>query len=176
MPKQYARTPATLNDYLLVFVNEVAGVSGLKIVTGIGDGATDESIESSTKLKIAEVRSILNHLHSYGIVEYVREKNLSSGWFTYTWRVNINRAMQNFLVKKKRDYETTKARLRQGSAYKCTSECSIFSFDDAVDYKFKCPQCKNTVSEINPSEILKRIGESITGIEKIIKSNNANSL
>jgi len=80
MPKK----PSSFS-YLRHFISEVAGEQGVAIANSIGDGATDEKIEQKTNIRIAEVRSILNHLHSFGIVEYLREKNLFNGWFTYTW-------------------------------------------------------------------------------------------
>ena len=84
------------------FVEESIGENGLMVFKSVGDGATDELIENKTSLKLAEIRSLLNHLHSYGFVEYTREKNMQNGWFTYTWRLNSDRAMQNFLQIKKR--------------------------------------------------------------------------
>ena len=86
------------------YVKNVAGMKGLKVVKSIGGGATDETIEDKTQFKMAEIRSLLNVLHNHGIVEYTREKNLQTGWFTYTWKVNADRAFKNFILVKKNEY------------------------------------------------------------------------
>src|SRR3989338_9778462 len=92
------------------FVKNVAGLKGLKVVTSIGDGSTDEQIEGKTNFKMAEIRALLNQLHEHGIVEYNREKNLQTGWFTYTWRGNADRAFKKIITLKKNEHARPRAR------------------------------------------------------------------
>src|SRR3989338_10136364 len=123
------------------FVKNVAGLKGLKVVTSIGDGATDEQIEGKTNFKMAEIRALLNQLHEHGIVEYNREKNLQTGWFTYTWRVNTDRAFKNFITMKKSEYRELKGRIATQENtvfYSCTKECRRLPFDAAMESEFKC--------------------------------------
>ncbi len=159
--------------YVDSFVNEVAGKEGLKIVSCIGcEEVTDEKIEKQTKMKIAEIRSVLNHLHSYGLVEYKREKNLQTGWFTYTWKLNTNRALQNFVTIKKREYKQYKARLENGDGaqiYKCSKNCGGIEFEKAIEYSFRCPDCKGKLNIVNQEEEMKELEEKIEFLQKISK-------
>ena len=168
MPK---KPPTT--KYLKQFIDEVAGEQGVEIATIVGDGATDEKIEQKTSIKIAEVRSILNHLHSFGIVEYVREKNMSNGWFTYTWKLNPDRALQNFLVKKRKEHGELSRRLSQEAGvvfYKCRKGCSRMPFEHALDAKFRCPQCKSLMNSVGGRDELKKLEGRIGTLEKITSS------
>lgn len=170
MPK---KPPAS--KYLRQFIGEVAGDQGVKIANCIGDGATDEKIEENTTIKIAEVRSILNHLHSFGIVEYLREKNLSNGWFTYTWKLNADRALQNFLVKKKREHSGLKKKLSEEAGvmfYKCRKGCSRIPFEEAVDTLFRCTQCKGLLNFTSGRDELKKLEDKIGTLEKIMSPEN----
>ncbi len=154
------------------FVSDVAGRDGLRVVKAIGDeGTTDEVIEKRTKLKIAQVRSLLNHLHSYGIVEYGREKNLQSGWFTYTWRVNANRAFSNFLINKRREYETLRkqhASMDAVQIYRCKKDCDGLPFERALELSFKCPSCRQPLSAVDPAEERARLTERLAVVQKIL--------
>ncbi len=161
------------SNYLKHFISEVAGEQGVRIANCIGDGTTDEKIEQRTNIKIAEVRSILNHLHSFGVVEYLREKNLSNGWFTYTWKLNPDRALQNFLSKKKRERDELKKRLAEEAGavfYKCKKGCSRMPFENAFETKFRCPQCKSLMYFTSGRKELKKIEEKIRTLERIMDS------
>ena len=167
-------TEKLTENYLDVFVRELAGDEGCKIISCIGNTeVTDENIEQSTKMKIAEIRSVLNHLHSYGLVEYRREKNMQTGWFTYTWRLNANRALQNFISLKKREYETLKTRLEKGDGtqlYKCGKTCAMLEFEKAMESSFRCPGCKGKLNTIDETDELKKLEQKITALVTISNS------
>ncbi|NYZ74828.1 hypothetical protein H0O03_01015 [Candidatus Micrarchaeota archaeon] len=161
------------------FVEEISGPKGVKIVDCIGDGTTDETIEEQTSLKIAEIRSLLNHLHSYGVVEYTREKNMTSGWFTYTWKVNADRALQNFLVMKQREYTELKkqyATAENAFIYACRSKCAKLAFDVALESQFRCPSCKGMLKEINVSDEMGELDKKITALKSIHASFSQRSI
>lgn len=157
--------------YIDNFVREIAGDEGCKIISCIGRSeVTDERIEQSTKMKIAEIRSVLNHLHSYGLVEYKREKNMQTGWFTYTWRLNPNRALQNFITAKKREYETLKTKLAAGDcaqAYKCSKLCAPVEFEKAVENSFRCLGCRGKLNALDQEEELRRLEQKISTLTTI---------
>lgn len=152
------------------FVSEIAGRRGAKIVDCIGDGATDETIEKNTGMKLSEIRSTLNNLHSYGVVEYVREKNLESGWFIYTWKLNHSRAMKNFLSQKQREYGDLKQKLTKEStiSFSCKQACLNLDFDEAMENEFKCPKCKKQMVEADPKKHLEELEQKITAIQSMM--------
>ncbi len=167
-------TPAPLK-HLHSFVREVSGRNGLRVVQAIGDGATDETIQKKTNLKIAQIRATLNHLHSFGLVEYSREKNLNSGWFTYTWRVNLHRAMQNFLAVKKREYEAGLAQLANGDGaqiYSCRKGCDAIPFEAAFESQFKCPRCEGALKTVDGAEEKKKLNSKVAALEELLSRQN----
>ncbi len=169
------RKPASDNAFE-GFVKEVAGEPGLKVVKGLGDGGTDEKIEQATGLKLANVRSLLNQLNYHGIVEYTREKNMQSGWFTYTWKVNKSRAMQNFLIKKKVEYADLRKQFNaQGEGaviYHCPKGCGRVAFDKAMDNQFACGTCSGKLKFVEGSKELKELETRISALETLLDKPN----
>ncbi|MFA6329575.1 MAG: hypothetical protein WCX64_02725 [Candidatus Micrarchaeia archaeon] len=163
-----------VGEHLEAFIKEIAGKEGLRIIETIGDeGCTDEAIEQKTSIKIAEVRCLLNHLHSYGVVEYRREKNMQNGWFTYTWNLNRERALSNYLSMKKREYDDLRARVayaENACVYKCRKGCVRCEFDDAMENQFRCPKCKGMLRYENSEVDTKKIVDRIKTMEKFIGS------
>ena len=162
MPSKRADGVSRISDY----VKNVAGMKGLKVVKSIGDGATDETIEQQTKFKMAEIRAMLNVLHNHGIVEYNREKNLQTGWFTYTWRVNADRAFKNFISLKRKEYVQLRDYVTQGENsvfYECRKGCNRMPFDNAMESQFSCPKCEGKMNAVDNKRELqdhrKKIGE-----------------
>jgi len=153
------------------FVKNVAGLKGLKVVTSIGDGATDEQIEGKTNFKMAEIRALLNQLHEHGIVEYNREKNLQTGWFTYTWRVNADRAFKNFITMKKREHAGLRERLSAEENtifYSCTKNCRKMAFDVAMEMQFRCPKCSNRMNAMDNRKELETVRKQLDDTETVL--------
>ncbi len=146
----------------------------MKIINSLynGEGATDEKIERETKIKMAEIRSLLNVLHKYGLVEYQREKNLNSGWFTYTWRCDAGRAFQNFIAAKQREYEELARKTSEAEKtmyYKCRRGCILLPFDVAMEKQFRCPKCESKMNFYDNRRELKKIDARIKTIKKILE-------
>lgn len=154
------------------FVKQVSGDNGLRIVNSIGDGATDEKIEKETKLKLSEIRAALNVLQNYGVVEYNREKNMSSGWFTYTWRINASRALQNKLTKTRNEYAALRKESAEDGAvvYKCPGGCERLLFDRAVDANFQCPKCSKKLKFADGTVEMRLLQTKISALEQILQS------
>lgn len=150
-----ARKPKKANEALSrvsPFIRNVVGMKGWKVASCIGEGATDEQIEKHTKIKMAEIRFLLNQLHNHGIVEYNREKNLQTGWFTYTWKLNADRAFKNFISMKKREYQDLRDKLSSEENtvfYQCGKKCRKMPFDNAMEGQFKCPKCEGKMNAVD---------------------------
>ncbi len=161
------------------YISQITGKNGVKILENIGDGATDEKIlDKSKTLKMAEIRAVLNQLHENGVVDYTREKNLSNGWFTYTWRFNTSRAVQNFMLCKKRECEQLLGDLRgQESAlfYKCTKGCSKLAFDSAIEIGFRCPKCNHKLRTHDNATEIREINQRISAIQKLLEYGQQNN-
>jgi len=170
------KKPDFFTKHFFTYVKEISGWKGVKIIKSLyenGEGATDEKIEQETKIKTAEIRNLLNVLHKYGLVEYHREKNLNSGWFTYTWRCDANRAFQNFIQAKKLEYEELARKTADAEKtmfYKCRRGCVQLPFDDAMEKQFRCPKCNSKMNFYDNKRDVKAIETRIKTIEKILKT------
>ena len=162
--------PKELALHVKDYIGEIGGPDALRVAECIGDGATDEHIEQSTQLKLAEVRSLLNHLHSYGIVEYNRDKNMANGWFTYTWHINHERATQNYLQNKRKEHAELVKRKMNGDAamlYKCKKGCVQMGFESAMENRFKCPSCNSNLKYVDATDALKKNEAKMRQIEQM---------
>ena len=169
MPRKATPVAPSLDN----FVRQVAGENGLKVVKSLENGGgTDEMIEKETKLKIVEIRSVLNHLHNHGIVEYNREKNMTSGWFTYTWRLNIYRAMQNYLVLQKKECESLRTQTAGDGVtiYACPKGCAKMQFAKAMELGFACDSCKSKLKFADGTKELKELEKKISVLEQMVSS------
>ncbi|MCL5011392.1 MAG: hypothetical protein M1594_00660 [Candidatus Marsarchaeota archaeon] len=157
----------SLSFYLNSYIKEIYGNSGVKILNAMeenGDNSTtDEALEKKTKLKISEIRSSLNHLLSYGIVNYTREKDEKTGWYTYMWKLNPSKAAYNILNRKKTGLETLRNKLSQEGAvfYTCDKNCDYLEFEEALNNRFKCPVCERKLKYVEPPSKLKQLNKKI---------------
>ncbi|MBI5226418.1 hypothetical protein HY994_04235 [Candidatus Micrarchaeota archaeon] len=170
--------PNPLMTQIYSFAQEVSGERGFEVAQTLGDGATDEKIEKKTKgkLKVAEIRATLNQLHQHGIVEYTREKNMSNGWFTYTWKINPDRAMRNLLTAKKREHEKLCAKMatEEGAQfYKCRKACMKLAFEQAMELQFRCPECNGKMAYAQNQSDVKALEDKIGAIEQILSSSKS---
>lgn len=162
-------------EQIHAYALEVCGDRGLKVAQTVGEGATDEKIEKKTKFKVAEIRAVLNQLHEHGIVEYTREKNLENGWFTYTWRINPDRAMRNFLSAKKNQHQRLMRQMAGEEAklfYSCRKKCMRVAFDDAMESNFRCPECRGKLRFASNDNELKALKQKISALEQILIPTN----
>lgn len=178
IPKVLTPAELKLNEqrtkHLVTLVEELAGQNGAAIVKSIGDEAvTDDKIEKGSGLKIAEIRSVLNHLHSYGLVEYSKEKNMQTGWFTYTWKINSNRALSNFLAMKQNEYRQLKSKLQTqdgAQIYACGAGCVKMPFDEALETQFKCPSCAKKLNFVDFQEELTHLETKINALNQLCQT------
>ena len=164
-----------INQSLYEHVASVATPQGLRVLQSIGDGATDETIEEKTKYKMANIRALLNILHKHGFINYTREKNLTNGWFTYTWKFDVDRAMRNFFTAKRSELETLRAKhaAEEGATfYKCKKGCIRLPFDEATEASFRCPKCDSKLAWHDNSKEKRETEQHISAIEKILSNQN----
>ncbi len=157
------------------FVSSVAGRKGLKVVKSLGDGATDETVEKQTGFKVSEVRHLLNVLHNRGIVEYTREKNMTTGWFTYTWKFNLDRSTKNFLAAKLKRHEALSAALARESTtqfYACPKGCTRLDFAEASEKEFKCACGKKLAFQDNAKRLVE-LKDELEAIRGLLANSNA---
>ncbi|MEM2974745.1 MAG: hypothetical protein QW112_03950, partial [Candidatus Micrarchaeia archaeon] len=105
------------------------------------------------KMKVSEIRAVLNKLHNIRLASYTRTKDKDTGWYSYIWKVHlseipsiIEKHMQEEIENLERQLETSTTVF---SFYcpRCSKENKI-EFDTAADLRFKCPSCRRQLKEV----------------------------
>jgi transcription initiation factor TFIIE subunit alpha len=138
-----------------------AGENAIDILKLLHKETEDEKIAGVLKLKVSDVRSVLNKLNDLGITFYDRTRNEDTGWYYYNWSVDINkfRSWVNHTIKNQ-DARIRYSYLIEDEHYYCP-QCGIgtsFRFNDAADLVFKCPSCSNTLELIEAGVLDKFYG------------------
>ncbi len=146
----------------------VGGENALAVIRSFSKNISDEELSKKLKMRISDIRATLNKLHNEGIVNYNRERDSESGWYSYSWSLNAIRLQQwieeNCNEKKLWLYSS-------GDHYFC-STCgleSTISFEKAIECQFKCVKCSHflefidwekayTLSNLNNSNNKEKIG------------------
>ena len=158
MPKTEGIGPFLANDAVRKELISCAGENAIDILKLLGKETEDEKIAGVLKLKVSDVRSVLNRLNEIGIAFYDRTKNEDTGWYYYNWSVDMkkfNEWVNNTL--RNQDARIKYAYLIEDEHYYCP-QCGIgtsFAFNDAADLVFKCPSCSSTL-ELIESGVLDR--------------------
>ncbi|HLC68881.1 MAG TPA: hypothetical protein VJH24_03495 [Candidatus Bilamarchaeaceae archaeon] len=116
----------------------LAGENALEIVRNFNGESSDEDLAKKLQLKISDVRATLNKLHNYGLVQYSRQKDSETGWYSYSWILNKNRIEQWARA------QQTPPMLATGMDHYFCPGCgpeSMLPFPEATKAEFRCPQC-----------------------------------
>jgi len=121
----------------------MGGENTINIIREFEKDMSDEDLSRKTGIKASEVRVVLNRLHNYGIFSYTRIRDRDSGWYSYIWKLSMEKLREQFgIVEGGVVGEETS--IEDGeNKYRCTA-CSpekLVDFENAVDVKFKCGRC-----------------------------------
>lgn len=154
------------------FLKNVGGeyaIDLVKICETKNDGATDEELAKKLRLRVTEVRTILNRLHYRGIAFYKKTKNTRTGWYNYAWGIKSHRVIELLLAEQKEvieKLETSQSFEKTYSYFSCRKNCTAVPFEIAAEYQFKCPECNGTMEAVNSEERAKKLSKQIIGLKK----------
>jgi transcription initiation factor TFIIE subunit alpha len=139
--------------YIRQTLIEVGGENALAIVRNFYGDNSDEELAKKLKIKISDVRATLNKLHNEGLVNYIRQKDSETGWYSYSWTLNHVR------MKKWASDQTNKvinAGNEESENYYCPScgTSTIASFEDAVTGDFRCTQCNRMLEFLDKEKMI----------------------
>lgn len=132
---------------------EIGGENALAIVRNFYGNHSDEELAKKLKIKISDVRATLNKLHNEGLVNYIREKDSETGWYSYSWSLNQERM--------ERWASTHTAKLNAvhgesgGDFYFCPTcgASSITNFESAANVDFRCDRCNRLLEFIDEKKM-----------------------
>jgi transcription initiation factor TFIIE subunit alpha len=169
-------------DYNLLesVVREIGGDDAVK-VAGLLDPkeeTTDEAIAAGAEMKLNAVRKVLYRLYDARLAEFRRIRDKSTGWFIYFWRLKPNRVEELVINRKKTVYRKLKARLdyeQKFHFFKCEQDyCPRYTFDEAMENNFKCPECNGELRAFDNSEIVKKLSKKVKELRKSLEKSGAN--
>lgn len=138
------------------------------------EDATDEEIATTTGLRINVIRKVLYDMFGKALITGIRVKDEKKGWFVYRWRAKKDQ-VDNFIDnQKKKILDRLQKRLEYEESsefYYCNSEtCSRVKFDSAVEFFFRCPECKGQLNMVNNSNLKDALRHKIEQIVSDIAS------
>ncbi|MDD5171415.1 MAG: hypothetical protein PHF60_00060 [Candidatus ainarchaeum sp.] len=131
---------------------EIGGENALAIVRSFYGNHSDEELAKRLKIKISDVRATLNRLHNEGLVNYLREKDSETGWYSYSWTLNHQR------MEKWANSQVTKLSALTGTGvdyYFCPAcgTSSITNFESAAGTDFRCERCNRLLEFIDEKKM-----------------------
>ncbi|MBI5227628.1 hypothetical protein HY988_03510 [Candidatus Micrarchaeota archaeon] len=129
---------------------ELGGENALALIRNIRGSHSDDELAKKLKLKISDVRATLNKLHSEGIVNYLREKDNETGWYSYSWSLNVEK------IGRWAGKQNNRSTLNSGSDHYACASCgahSIVDFETAMTINFKCDRCEKLLEFVDEKMI-----------------------
>lgn len=145
----------------------------LDIIICLIDGKeTDEEIADETDLRLNIVRRILYKLYDNNLATYKRSKDPETQWFTYAWKFNEQKVLELVIDKNKEiiSYLNEKLDYEESNIFfVCKKEGTRFSFDQASELEFRCPNCDGLMEFKSNEEEIKNLKEDIDFYESSLK-------
>ena len=136
------------NRHFCGLLTELAGEKALKVVGELTVPMTDEDLAEAAKLRISEVRAVMNKLHSARVAAYSRTRS-DDGWYTYTWDLCPDNAHK---LLEERASEKCEEKTVAGEHYSCPNcfdhTSKTYGFADASETEFRCPDCSEMLKYV----------------------------
>lgn len=131
---------------------EVGGENALAIVRNFYGDSSDEELAKKLKIKISDVRATLNRLHNEGLVNYIRQKDSETGWYSYSWSLNHERMEKWATIQASR---LDMVGGNGGEYYFCAAcgAATITNFETAASGDFRCERCNKLLEFLDEKRI-----------------------
>ena len=164
-----------ISDYLTKTVGE-GGIEVLKILFKAKKFVSEFALAEMSGIYVNTLRSLMYKLYEHKIVSYSRQKEKSRGWYIYSWRFNPSKLVEYIIKTLKKEKEGLKEKLSQlkENYFYCKKCKAKFSFSEAMEYDFECPQCATNLEMATPKKEresikrqIKKIDKEIEGLQKL---------
>lgn len=147
-PNVQAVSNKLVQDYLISNFGE----ESVKIIRAATEEMTDDALAVKCKLKVSEIRALLNKMHSIRLAEYTRIKDKDTGWYSYIWRINLRGIYDVLDLSMQNEMNQLNNRLEENTtvlSYICSkcSKTNVIDFELASKLAFRCPNCKRRLYE-----------------------------
>lgn len=133
----------TIRNWLIKSVGE----HSIHVIQEFSQEMSDEEIARRAEIRSSDVRVVLNKLHSYGLASYSRSRDKNSGWYSYVWKLNCEKAGAMMAEVSGRQGEKEQCAPDDGSEHYACKNCAgtQVGFEEATDLMFRCRQCGSSL-------------------------------
>ncbi len=148
-------------------VARIAGEDAIRVIRIYEkkkSNVTDEELAKKMRLKVTEVRTILNRLHYRGVASYQKSKNNKTGWYSYTWALKSKRIAELLLEEMGESLEKLESKQQIQSNYglfSCRGRCETIPFEVAAEYEFRCPECGKVMNAMDSKRVLRKTEQAL---------------
>jgi transcription initiation factor TFIIE subunit alpha len=161
---------------IVSFLEIVAGPYAPKILSIFNEDSEYTPLELSDKLKIkiTNIRCVLNSLHYRGIACY--KKNKKKGNFCeYKWSIKYRKIIEYIIeqeIEKLTNLENTLIEKKDRDFFVCPDKCVEIPFEIAAAYNFKCPNCDKVLELVDIKKKVANIKRKKTKLKNDINKLN----
>lgn len=159
------------NDVAVSVIGDIAGNDVLPLINVLKGkrNVSEFTIAEELKEEINTVRNKLYRLYDSNLVEFIRRKDKKKGWYIYYWTFVPSRVPFLLKAMNRKRIEKLKERLmseKASSFFECKQKCVRLTFDKAIDFEFKCPECGDLMNQDDNAERIEHILKEILMLEK----------
>jgi len=126
------------------------GENAVKVIKAASGEITDDALAEKCKLKVSEIRRVLNKLHNTRLAAYTRSKDKDTGWYSYLWKVDLSSVYQVLDKTMQTEIDSLNQKFEESTtvfSYYCPkcSKNNVIEFESASNLAFKCPNCKKNL-------------------------------
>lgn len=160
-------------------VSEVAGADVIPLVRALKNKSNISEFILADKIdrEINETRNMLYRLFDANLVTFMRKKDKKKGWYIYYWTFNARRVKDLVWGLKRKRIDRLKERLKREQSsdfFTCASRCIRLSFDQAVDFEYKCPECGQLMHQENNKQKIEEIMKEVAALEAELQKQGKN--
>jgi transcription initiation factor TFIIE subunit alpha len=156
----------TLNTVAELFGGDATRV--VDVLKGVKE-ITDVELTRRIETPINTVRKVHYGFCNHSLVILRRSRDKETRWFIHHWRLQPGQFLRFITTMKRRVLEKLETRLRHElnhEFYSCqTLGCKRFTFEEAIEYFFKCTMCHKPMTHLDNSLIIKILTQKIEEIK-----------
>ncbi len=166
------------NELVSNIIRKVAGEETIPLYNILKNKKNVSEFVLAERLKeeINVVRNKLYRLYHANLVSFSRKKDKQKGWYIYYWTFNNKRVHYLMSDLKKELYEKLGEQLRKEKSnhfFMCRNKCMRLTFDRAVDFNYKCPECGSLMEQVDNREKIRELERELERLHKEIEKKKA---
>jgi transcription initiation factor TFIIE subunit alpha len=156
-------------------IGEIVGLDVLPLVRYLKTkkNISEFTISEGTGMEVNTIRNMLYRLYDTSLVTFIRKKDKIKGWYIYYWTFDPKHITHLEQTMKERKLSKLNDRLKRENAtdfYICNNKCIRLSFEQSMEFEYKCPECGELLHPEDNAQTIKDIEKEIKKLEKDLKN------